>query len=78
MSNFYSTLHKHKYAIGNDVTTASLLAIESGIPFFLTKNTDFNYKAKKTKKVLIFSNLKKKYVKIKTMLLGQSKMENIP
>ena len=79
MSNFYSTLHKHKYAIGNDVTTASLLAIESGIPFFLTKNTDFNYKAKKTKKVLLSSDQVKEIEKMKIFynLFGSEPIKNI-
>ena len=79
MSNFYSTLHKHKYAIGNDVTTASLLAIESGIPFFLTKNTDFNYKGKKTKKVLLSSDQVKEIEKMKIFydLFGNEPIKNI-
>jgi hypothetical protein len=56
VKNFYKILLRHKYAIGNDVTTASFLAVEAGIPFSLLKNKNIKIINKKTGKQIPYSS----------------------
>ena len=78
--NFYTILHAHKYAMGDDVTTASLLAIESRIPFFLSKTKSFSYRSKISgKKSWLNSDSKKKFHSIKIFhdLFGNTPITSI-